>query len=162
MIARNKTFYRTCSHSKHDQHRLRAVSPFFYCSQFTTDNDHLRVNTQKPLVLPRQGQWSQRTGQSPARDSNNERRIINKYQKVQRTVSTKTSALTKHLEVHSRRYTFLWKRRSCECRHCRCLARIVIALNRRLVVRKIQYAKPPKHLCLLNELLQTVGSSFVS
>ena len=59
---------------------------------------------------------------------------------------------TNHLEVHSRRYMFLRKRGSCEYRHCRCLSRIVIALNRRSLFGKIQYTKPPEHLCLLNKL----------
>jgi len=51
---------------------------------------------------------------------------------------------------------FLWKRRSFEYRHCRCLARIAIALNRCSVYRQIQSTKPPEHLCLLNKLLQLV------
>ena len=47
---------------------------------------------------------------------------------------------------------------SCEYRHCKCQARIVIALNSLLGVwtNKIQYTKPPEHLCLLNKLLQLV------
>ena len=53
-------------------------------------------------------------------------------------------------------YMFLWKRRSCEYRHSRCLARITIALNRRSVFGQIQYTKPPEHLCLLKKLLQLV------
>ena len=57
---------------------------------------------------------------------------------------------------------FLRKRRSCECRHCRCLARIVIALSRCSAFGKIQYTKYPKHPSLLNKLLQTVGSSWFS
>ena len=57
---------------------------------------------------------------------------------------------------------FLRKRRSCECRHCRCLARIVIELSRCSAFEKIQYTKPPKHLCLLNKLVHTVGSSWFS
>ena len=51
---------------------------------------------------------------------------------------------------------FLRKKRSCEYRHCRCLARIVITLNYRSVFGQIQYKKPPEHLCLLNRLLQLV------
>ena len=61
-----------------------------------------------------------------------------------------------HLKLHSRRYMFLQKRRSFEYRHCRCLARIAIALNRCSVYGQIQYTKPPEHLCLLNKLLQLV------
>ena len=57
---------------------------------------------------------------------------------------------------------FLRKRWSCECRHCRCLARIVIALSRCSAFGKIQYTKHPKHPSLLNKLLQTVGSSWFS
>ena len=71
-----------------------------------------------------------------------------------------SSLFTNHLEVHSRRYMFLRKRRSCEYRHCRCQARIVIALNslQGVWTNKIQYTKPPEHLCLLNncKLLQLV------
>ena len=51
---------------------------------------------------------------------------------------------------------FLWKRRSCEYQHSRCLARITIALNHCSVFGQIQYTKPPEHLCLLNKLLQLV------
>ena len=64
--------------------------------------------------------------------------------------------LTNHLEIHSPRCMFLRKNRSCEYWHCRCLARIVIALNRRSVFGQIQYTKPPEHLCLLNKLLQLI------
>ena len=64
-----------------------------------------------------------------------------------------SSLSTNHLEVHSRRYMFLRKRRSCEYRHCRCRARIavaLIALNCRSVdISNVQ-------LCLLNKLLQLV------
>ena len=45
---------------------------------------------------------------------------------------------------------YLRKRRACECQHCRCLARIAIALNRRLMFGQIQYPNFPEHLCLLN------------
>ena len=50
---------------------------------------------------------------------------------------------------------FLQKRRSCEYRHCGCLARIAFALNRPSVFGQIQYTKPPgpENLCLLNKLL---------
>ena len=54
---------------------------------------------------------------------------------------------------------FLQKRRSFEYRHCRCLARIAIALNRCSVYGQIQYTKPPEHLCLLNKLLTVFFSS---
>ena len=54
---------------------------------------------------------------------------------------------------------FLWKRGSCEYQHCRCLARIAIALNCHTVFGQIQYTKPPEHLYLLNNI--TVGSSSV-
>ena len=57
---------------------------------------------------------------------------------------------------------FLRKRRSCECRHCRCLARMAIALSRRSTFEKIQYTKHPKHPSLLNKPLQTVCSSWFS
>ena len=67
-----------------------------------------------------------------------------------------SSLFTNHLEVHSRRYMFLRKRQSCEYRHCRCLARIVIALNNHSVFGQTQYTKPREHLCLLNRLLQLV------
>ena len=42
-----------------------------------------------------------------------------------------SSLFANHLKLHSRRYMFLRNRRSFEYRHCRCLARIAIALNRR-------------------------------
>ena len=61
-----------------------------------------------------------------------------------------------HLKLHSRWYMFLRKRRSFEYRHCRCLARIAIALNRCSVYGHIQYTNPPEHLCLLNKLEQLV------
>ena len=67
-----------------------------------------------------------------------------------------SSLFANHLKLHSRRYMFLRKRRSFEYRHCRCLARIAIALNRCSVYGQIQYTKPPEHLCLLNKLLQLV------
>ena len=53
---------------------------------------------------------------------------------------------------------FLRKTGSCEYRHCRCQARIRIALDSLLGVwtNKIQYTKPPEQLCLLNKLLQLV------
>ena len=51
---------------------------------------------------------------------------------------------------------FLRKRRSCKYRHCRCLARIALAVNRRSVFRQIQYPNSPEHLFLLNKLLQLV------
>ena len=54
---------------------------------------------------------------------------------------------------------FLQKRVwSFEYQHCRCLARIAIALNRCSVYGQIQYTKPPDHLFLLNKLF-TVGFS---
>ena len=59
-----------------------------------------------------------------------------------------SSLFANHLKLHSRRYMFLRKRRSFENRHCRCLARIAIALNRCSVYGQIQYTKPPEHLCL--------------
>ena len=55
------------------------------------NDDQFCVNTQ---VLPHQTQWSQRTEHSPARDANNERRIINNCQKAQWIVFTKTLALS--------------------------------------------------------------------
>ena len=68
-----------------------------------------------------------------------------------------SSLFANPLKLHSRRYMFLRKRRSFEYRHCRCLARIAIALNRCSVYEQIQYTKPPEHLCLLNiKLLQLV------
>ena len=67
-----------------------------------------------------------------------------------------------YLEVYLRRYMLLRKRRSCECRHCRCLARMAIALSRRSTFEKIQYTKHPKHPSLLNKPLQTVCSSWFS
>ena len=60
------------------------------------------------------------------------------------------------LKLHSRWYMFLQKRRSFEYRHCRCLARSAIALNRCSLHGQILYTKPPEHLCLLNKLLQLV------
>ena len=54
---------------------------------------------------------------------------------------------------------FLRKRRSFEYRHCRCLKRIAIALNRCSVYGQIQYTKPPEHLCLLNKLFTVFFSS---
>ena len=66
------------------------------------------------------------------------------------------SLCTNHLEVHSRQYMFFLKRWSCEYWHCRCLARIAVTLNRFSVFGKIQYTKPPEHLCLLNKLLKLV------
>ena len=67
-----------------------------------------------------------------------------------------SSLSTNHLEVHSRRYMFLRKRRSCEYRHCRCLARIavaLIALNCRSVFGHIQSTTLPAKQAI------TVGSS---
>ena len=70
-----------------------------------------------------------------------------------------SSLFANHLKLHSRRYMFLRKRRSFEYRHCRCLARIAIALNRCSVYGQIQYTKPPEHLCLLNKLFTVFFSS---
>ena len=70
-----------------------------------------------------------------------------------------SSLFANHLKLHSRRYMFLRKRRSFEYRHCRCLARIAIALNRCSVYEQIQYTKPPEHLCLLNKLFTVFFSS---
>ena len=54
---------------------------------------------------------------------------------------------------------FLRKRRSFKYRHCKCLKRIAIALNRCSVYEQIQYTKPPEHLCLLNKLFTVFFSS---
>ena len=67
-----------------------------------------------------------------------------------------SSLFTNHLEVHSRWYMFLRKRRSCEYRHCRYLARIavaLIALNCRSVFGHIQCTTLPAKQAI------TVGSS---
>ena len=147
------------------KYRLRAVSLSLFLLLAVYDKQwSVSCEYTRPLVLPHQTEWSQRTEQSPVTwDTNNERRIINNCQKAQRIVFfTNASALSLHtgdLEatiVHSRRYMFLRKRRSCEYRHCRCLARIAIALNRRSVFGQIQYTKPPENLCLLNKLLLLV------
>ena len=53
---------------------------------------------------------------------------------------------------------FLWKRRSCEYRHCRCLAIIVIALNRRSVFGQIRLYKTSWASLAAKEAV-TVGSS---
>ena len=50
-----------------------------------------------------------------------------------------SSLFANHLKLHSIRYMFLRKRRSSGYRHCRCLARIAIALNRCSVYGQIQF-----------------------
>ena len=140
-------------------YRLRAVSLFFYCSQFTTNGDQFRVNTQYLWSYLVKQNGHKDSEQSPvAWDANNERRIINNCQKssTDSFYQSFSSLFTNQLEVHSRRFMCLRKRRSCKYRHCRCLARIAIALNRRSVFGQIQHTKPPQHLCLLNKLLQLV------
>ena len=156
-----KHFYCSCSRSKHDKHRLRAVSHFFYCSQSTTNNDQFRVNTQDllsyNLIKHRDGHKEQNTGQPETRIM----KVKENYKQLSKRSTDSfyqsfSSLFANHLKLHSRRYMFLRKRRSFEYRHCRCLARIAIALNRCSVYGQIQYRKPPEHFCLLNKLLQLV------
>ena len=54
-----------------------------------------------------------------------------------------SSLFANHLKLHSRRYMFLRKRRSFEYPHCRCLARIAIALNWTNSVYKTSWASLP-------------------
>ena len=154
-----KHFYCFCSRSKHDKHRPRAVSHSFHFSQSTTNNDQFRVNTQDLFILqPQQAPWwSQRTEHWPAWDANNESKLKENYKQLSKRSTDSfyqsfNSLFANHLKLRSRRYMFLRKRRSFEYRHCRCLARIAIALNRCSVYGQIQYTKPPEHLCLLNKL----------
>ena len=110
------------------------------------------------LIKHRDGHKEQNTGQP-------ETRIM----KVKETYNSKhstdscyqsfSSLFANHLKLHSRRYMFLRKRRSFEYQHCRCLARITIALNRCSVYGQMQYTKPPEHLCLLNKLFTVFFSS---
>ena len=117
----------------------------------------------RPFILqPHQAPWwSQRTEHWPAWDANNESKLKENYKQLSKRSTDSfyqsfSSLFANHLKLHSRRYMFLRKRRSFEYRHCRCLARIAIALNRCSVYGQIQYTKPPEHLCLLNKLLQLV------
>ena len=123
---------------------------FFYCSQFTTNNDHLD-----------NGHKEQNSRQPETRIMKGELLTIVKSSRSSFYQSF-SSLFTNYLEVYLRRYMLLRKRRSCECRHCRCLARMAIALSRRSTFEKIQYTKHPKHPSLLNKPLQTVCSSWFS
>ena len=133
----------------------------FYCSQSTANNDQFRVNTQDllsyNLIKHRDGHKEQNIGQS-------EKRIMKakeNYKQLSKRLTDSfyqsfSSLFANHLKLHSRRYMFLRKRRSSEYRHCRCLARIAIALSRCSVYGQIQFSKSPEHLCLPNKLLQLV------
>ena len=130
---------------------------FFYCLQSTTNNDQFHVNTQDllshNLIKHHDGHKEQPEMRIMKVKENykqlSKRSMDSFYQSF-------SSLFANHLKLHSRRYMFLRKRRSFEYRHCRCLARIAIALNRCSVYGQIQYTKPPEHLCLLNKLLQLV------
>ena len=117
----------------------------------------IRVNTQNIWsYVPYQTQWSQRTEQSPAWDSNNERRIINNCQKLQRTVFAKANQLFLYRPFRSSFKTVYFYPEKAVYRRCKCLERTIIDLNWRSVFGKIKYTKLPEHLCLLNKLLQLV------
>ena len=154
-----KHFYCSCSRSKHDKNRLRAVSHFFTaCSLRQTmisfyTQDLLSYN----LIKHHDGHKEQNTGQPETRIM----KVKENYKQLSKRSTDSfyqsfSSLFANHLKLHSRQYMFLRKRRSFEYRHCRCLARIAIALNRCTVYGQIQYTKPPEHLCLLNKLLQLV------
>ena len=139
---------------------MRSLS-FFYCSQSTTNNDQFHVNTQDllscNLVKHRDGHKEQNTSQPQMRIM----KVKENYKQLSKHsmdsfYQSFRSLFTNHLKLHSRQYMFLRKRRSFEYRHCRCLARTAIALNRCSVYGQIQYTKPPEHLFLLNKLLQLV------
>ena len=113
----------------------------------------------RPFILQhhRDGHKEQNTGQPETRIM----KVKENYKQLSKRSTDSfyqsfSSLFANHLKLHSRRYMFLRKRRSFEYRHCRCLARIEIALNRCSVYGQIQYTKPPEHLCLLNKLLQLV------
>ena len=138
---------------------------FFYCSHSTTNNDQFCVNTQDllsyNLIKHRDGHKEQNTGQPETRIM----KVKENYKQMSKCSTDSfyqsfSSLFANHLKLHSRRYMFLRKRRSSEYRHRRCLARIAIALNRRLVHGQIQYTKPLEHLFLLNKLLHLVLVGF--
>ena len=158
-----KHFYCSCSRSKHDKHRLRPVSHFFTVRSLRQimNNDQFRVNTQDllsyNLIKHSDGHKEQNIGQPETRimkatenDKQLSRRSTDSF------YQSFSSLFANHLKLHSRRYMFLRNRGSFEYRHCRCLARISIALNRCSGYGQIQYTKPPEHLFLLNKLLQLV------
>ena len=133
------------------------------CVKDTTplNNDQFHVNTHDllsyNLIKHRDGHKEQNIGQPKTRIM----KAAENYKQLSRHsmdsfYQSFSSLFANHLKLHSRRYMFLQKRRSFEYRHCRCLARIAIALNRCSVYGQIQYTKPPEHLCLLNKLLQLV------
>ena len=140
IIERNKTFYCSCSRSEHDKqwwfvwiHKIFGRTP-----------------------VPYQTPWAQRTEQSPAWDSNNERRIINNCQKLQWIVFAKGNQLFLYRPFRSSFKTVHVFAEMAVYRRCKCLERIVIVWNWRSVFGKIKYTKLPEHLCLLNKLLQLV------
>ena len=150
----------SCSRSKHDKQITTSLS-FFYCSQSTTNNDQFRVNSQDllsyNLIKHCDGHKEQNIGQPETRVM----KATENYKQFSRRSTDSfyqsfSSLFANHLKLHSNRYMFLQKRRSFEYRHCRCLARIAIALNRCAVYGQIQYTKPSEHLFQLNMLLQLV------
>ena len=139
-----KHFYCSCSRSKHDKHRLRAGSHFFYCSQCTTNDDQFRVNTEDllsyNLIKHRDDHKEQNTGQPDTRIM----QVKENYKELSKHSTDSfyqsfSSLFANYLKLHSRRYMFLRKMRSFEYRHCRCLARIAVALKRCSVYGQIQY-----------------------
>ena len=93
IFERNKTFFTVLAPTANMTTRLQAVSLFLllavYYKQWSISCEYTW-----PSVLPHQAQWSQRTEQLPAWDANNDRRIINNYQKAQWIVFTKALTLS--------------------------------------------------------------------
>ena len=136
-------------------------SLIFYCSQSMTNNHQFRVHTQDllsyNLIKHHDGHKEQNTGQPDTRIM----KVKENYKQLSKSSTDNfyqsfSSLFANHLKLNSRWYMFLRKRRSFEYQHCRCLARITIALNRCSVYGQMQYTKPPEHLCLLNKPLQLV------
>ena len=152
-----KHFYCFCSRSKHDKHRPRAVSHFFPARSLPQTKISFvwihKTFSSYNLNKHRDGHKEQNTGQPETRIM----KVKENYKQLSKRSTDSfyqsfSSLFANHLKLHSRWYMFLRKRRSFEYQHCRCLARIAIALNRCSVYGQIQYTKPPEHLCLLNKL----------
>ena len=131
--------YCFCSRSKHDKQRLRVVSYFFTARDlrqkmisfvwihktFYLTNLIKHRDTSVMVTIKEQN-----TGQPEERIM----KVKENYKQLSKRSTDSfyqsfSSLFANHLKLHSRRYMFLRKRRSFEYRHCRCLARIAIALN---------------------------------
>ena len=155
-----KHFYCSCSRSKHDKHRLRAVSHFFTARSLRQTMISF-VWIHKTFYLTTSSSTVMVTKNRTLASQSWIMKAMENYKQLSRCSTDSfyqsfSTLFANHLKLHSRRYMFLQKRRSFEYRHCRCLARIAIALNRCSVYGQIQYTKPPEHLFLLNKLLQLV------